>query len=140
MKTQDTVPPAPQQQQQQQQQSSNVSVNMNNATAAAPVTLSMGGSSLHMNSDTERWNLNDESPSQIGGGGLDDFNNFGTNMGGMPMNNVGTNFTWEMIGLGLEEPLPPQDKIDELHQIYFEKVHPSIPMIHRYRYLAAMNL
>lgn len=25
-----------------------------------------------------------------------------------------TNFTWEMIGLGLEEPLPPQDTIDEL--------------------------
>ncbi len=23
-------------------------------------------------------------------------------------------FTWEMIGLGLEEPLPPQDTIDEL--------------------------
>lgn len=26
------------------------------------------------------------------------------------------------------------------HQLYFEKVHPSIPMIHRPRYLAAMNL
>lgn len=26
------------------------------------------------------------------------------------------------------------------HQIYFEKVHPSLPMIHKYRYLAAMNL
>ena len=26
------------------------------------------------------------------------------------------------------------------HQIYFEKIHPSIPMIHKYRYLAAMNL
>jgi hypothetical protein len=24
-------------------------------------------------------------------------------------------FTWEMIGLGLEEPLPPQDTIDELY-------------------------
>jgi hypothetical protein len=52
---------------------------------------------------------------------------------------VGT-FTWEMIGLGLEEPLPPQETIDELHQIYFDKVHPSLPMIHKYRYLAAMNL
>jgi len=67
-------------------------------------------------------------------------------------------FTWEMIGLGLEEPLPPQDTIDELyvmiplkflgmrayivcrHQIYFDKIHPSLPMIHKYRYLAAMNL
>lgn len=67
-------------------------------------------------------------------------------------------FTWEMIGLGLEEPLPPQDTIDDLyvvnpfkclrtrayivsrHQIYFDKIHPSLPMIHKYRYLAAMNL
>ncbi|KAH0556350.1 hypothetical protein GP486_005727 [Trichoglossum hirsutum] len=48
--------------------------------------------------------------------------------------------TWEMIGLGLDEPLPPQDAIDELHQIYFDKCHPSIPMIHRARYLAAMSL
>lgn len=59
---------------------------------------------------------------------------------GLNMNSVGGNFTWEMIGLGLEEPLPPQETIDELHQVYFEKVHPSIPMIHKYRYLAAMNL
>ncbi|KFY91106.1 hypothetical protein V498_05695 [Pseudogymnoascus sp. VKM F-4517 (FW-2822)] len=59
------------------------------------------------------------------------------NMGGMTMDPT---FTWEMIGLGLDEPLPPQDTIDELHQIYFEKIHPSVPMIHKYRYLAAMNL
>ena len=26
-------------------------------------------------------------------------------------------FTWEMIGLGLEEPLPPQETIDELYVI-----------------------
>ena len=26
------------------------------------------------------------------------------------------------------------------HQIYFEKIHPSVPMMHKYRYLAAMNL
>ncbi len=48
-------------------------------------------------------------------------------------------FTWEMIGLGLEEPLPPQDRLSR-HQIYFDKIHPSLPMIHKYRYLAAMNL
>ncbi|PTB47155.1 uncharacterized protein TrAFT101_012009 [Trichoderma asperellum] len=84
----------------------------------------------------ERWHFNNgESPQQ---GPMDDFN-FNANMG-MPVNNMPGNFTWEMIGLGLEEPLPPQETIDELHQIYFEKVHPSMPMIHRYRYLAAMNL
>ncbi|KAK5120988.1 hypothetical protein LTR85_005772 [Meristemomyces frigidus] len=49
-------------------------------------------------------------------------------------------FPWEMIGLGLDEPLPTQDVIAELNQAYFDKVHPSMPMIHRPRYFAAMNL
>jgi len=49
-------------------------------------------------------------------------------------------FSWEMIGLGLEEPLPPQDVMDELYQIYFTRVHPSLPIIHRPRFLAALNL
>ncbi|KXT14378.1 hypothetical protein AC579_2777 [Pseudocercospora musae] len=49
-------------------------------------------------------------------------------------------FPWEMIGLGLDEPLPTQDVVNELNTIYFEKVHPSLPMIHRPRYYAAMNL
>ncbi|KAK4507248.1 hypothetical protein PRZ48_000983 [Zasmidium cellare] len=49
-------------------------------------------------------------------------------------------FPWEMIGLGLDEPLPNQDVINELNQAYFERVHPSLPMIHRPRYYAAMNL
>ncbi|KAL8946844.1 MAG: hypothetical protein Q9222_006809 [Ikaeria aurantiellina] len=48
--------------------------------------------------------------------------------------------TWEMIGLGLEEPLPTQEAIDELHETYFTKFHPSCPMIHPYRYRAAMGL
>ncbi|TKA81482.1 hypothetical protein B0A55_02939 [Friedmanniomyces simplex] len=49
-------------------------------------------------------------------------------------------FPWEMIGLGLDEPLPKQDVVNELNQIYFDKIHPSVPMIHRPRYYAAMNL
>lgn len=49
-------------------------------------------------------------------------------------------FSWEMIGLGLDEPLPPQDVVNDLYQIYFKKVHPSIPIIHKPRFLAAMNL
>ncbi|KAL0936629.1 binuclear zinc transcription factor [Colletotrichum truncatum] len=89
--------------------------------------------------DAERWRFNGESPqTQNAAPPMDDFN-FNSNMS-MGLNNVGSNFTWEMIGLGLEEPLPPQETIDELHQIYFEKCHPSVPMIHKYRYLAAMNL
>jgi hypothetical protein len=49
-------------------------------------------------------------------------------------------YPWEMIGLGLDEPLPPQDVMDELYQIYFTKVHPSFPVIHKPRFMAAMNL
>ena len=49
-------------------------------------------------------------------------------------------FPWEMIGLGLDEPLPNQDVINELNQAFFEKAHPSMPMVHRPRYFAAMNL
>lgn len=82
------------------------------------------------------WQLPGESSPHAAG--LDDFN---FNSMAMDMGNtVDANFTWEMIGLGLEEPLPTQETIDELHRIYFDKVHPSIPMVHKYRYLAAMNL
>ncbi|KAF2131430.1 binuclear zinc transcription factor [Dothidotthia symphoricarpi CBS 119687] len=49
-------------------------------------------------------------------------------------------FPWEMISLGLEEPMPPQDVMDDLYQIYFAKIHPSAPIIHRPRFLAALNL
>ncbi|CAL8583867.1 hypothetical protein XPA_009481 [Xanthoria parietina] len=48
--------------------------------------------------------------------------------------------TWEMIGLGLEEPLPTQEAIDELHEIYFRLVHPSLPMLQPYRYRVSMGL
>ncbi|KAF2472004.1 uncharacterized protein BDR25DRAFT_342046 [Lindgomyces ingoldianus] len=56
------------------------------------------------------------------------------------MNSVEGDFQWEMIGLGLDEPLPPQDVINDLYQLYFTKIHPSLPIIHRPRFLAAMNL
>ncbi|KIW52422.1 hypothetical protein PV05_08058 [Exophiala xenobiotica] len=54
--------------------------------------------------------------------------------------NVSDDFSWEMIGLGLEEALPSRDVIDELNEIYFEKVHPSMPMIHKARFLSSMDL
>ncbi|KAJ8105409.1 hypothetical protein OPT61_g10196 [Boeremia exigua] len=59
---------------------------------------------------------------------------------GATTNGGDADFQWEMIGLGLEEPLPPQDVMDELYQIYFTKIHPSIPLIHRPRFMAALNL
>ncbi|KAL2865477.1 putative C6 transcription factor Prf [Aspergillus lucknowensis] len=48
-------------------------------------------------------------------------------------------FGWDMIGLGLEEPLPSREVMDELNQVYFEKTHAFMPIIHRPRYLAMMN-
>ncbi|KAF3929340.1 hypothetical protein AA313_de0210079 [Arthrobotrys entomopaga] len=48
--------------------------------------------------------------------------------------------SWEMIQLGIDEPLPEQHIIDILHDLYFEKVAPCGPMIHRLRYLASLDL
>ncbi|KAM4059404.1 fungal specific transcription factor [Hirsutella rhossiliensis] len=121
-----------------------IGVTLPSAAAAASTNISVANPPMPIAADRDmdaRWQLQQqrfnsgESPQTAA---LDDFN-FNANMG-IPMSSVGGNFTWEMIGLGLEEPLPPQETIDELHQVYFEKVHPSIPMIHRFRYLAAMNL
>jgi hypothetical protein len=84
--------------------------------------------------NADRWGFQGESPQPP----MDNLA-FTTDMN-MNMGLDDNTFTWEMIGLGLEEPLPPQETIDELHQIYFDKIHPSLPMIHKYRYLAAMNL
>jgi hypothetical protein len=39
--------------------------------------------------------------------------NFSADMN-MSMGIDDSTFAWEMIGLGLEEPLPPQETIDEL--------------------------
>ncbi|KAK4192644.1 fungal-specific transcription factor domain-containing protein [Podospora australis] len=105
-----------------------------NQRAAAAGNFNVGDSTIRIAGGRD-WNFNAESPS----GQIDDFN-FNSNVTSMGMGGVDNNFTWEMIGLGLEEPLPPQETIDELHQIYFEKIHPSVPMIHKFRYLAAMNL
>ncbi|KAK0737674.1 fungal-specific transcription factor domain-containing protein [Apiosordaria backusii] len=102
------------------------------AAAAANFNVTDPSIGIASSRDMDRWPFNAESPNRV-----DEFN-FNSNM--MGMSAVDGNFTWEMIGLGLEEPLPPQETIDELHQIYFEKIHPSVPMIHKYRYLAAMNL
>ncbi|KAM0563886.1 hypothetical protein ACHAPJ_000093 [Fusarium lateritium] len=121
----------------------NIPKNLNVAVPGPPQTtspanLNITNAPIDLTGDhnmEQHWNFTDKSPQQ---GTMDNFN-FNTSLD-MGINNVGGTFTWEMIGLGLEEPLPPQETIDELHQIYFEKVHPSLPMIHKYRYLAAMNL
>ncbi|KAK9487961.1 hypothetical protein V1527DRAFT_458974 [Lipomyces starkeyi] len=51
----------------------------------------------------------------------------------------GTENIFELIALGMDEPLPPQSMMNELHTIYFERNHEFIPMIHRPRYIASLN-
>jgi len=53
-----------------------------------------------------------------------------------PANNL---YSQELLQLGLDEPLPPQDMIDELHQIYFDLFHPTMPLMHKYRYYASLD-
>lgn len=48
-------------------------------------------------------------------------------------------FNWDMISLGLEEPLPPSDIMDDLYQAFFDKIHPSLPVLHRYHFMASLN-
>jgi hypothetical protein len=61
--------------------------------------------------DQDRWQFQpDDSPQNVA---IDDFQ-FNSNIA-LNMNGVDGNFTWEMIGLGLEEPLPTQEVIDELY-------------------------
>ncbi|KAJ5732677.1 Transcription factor [Penicillium malachiteum] len=47
---------------------------------------------------------------------------------------------WDLISLGLEEPLPAPDAIEELDNIFFEKIYPMMPIIHRPRYYASLTL
>ncbi|KAJ5217321.1 hypothetical protein N7468_010329 [Penicillium chermesinum] len=54
--------------------------------------------------------------------------------------NVTTDFHWDLISLGLEEPLPAPEVVEELDNIFFEKVYPIMPIIHRPRYFANLNL
>ncbi|KAJ4391757.1 hypothetical protein N0V93_005377 [Gnomoniopsis smithogilvyi] len=43
--------------------------------------------------------------------------------------------SYELLGLGLFEALPPAEMIEELHQAYFMKQHPLIPILHPARYM-----
>jgi hypothetical protein len=63
--------------------------------------------------NSERWGLNGDSPIQPP---MDDLTF--TNDMNISMGIDDSTFTWEMIGLGLEEPLPPQETIDELWVIF----------------------
>lgn len=47
---------------------------------------------------------------------IETINQYSSSSGGMPDANLETEqaFSWEMIGLGLEEPLPTQEAVNEL--------------------------
>ncbi|KAH7398074.1 fungal-specific transcription factor domain-containing protein, partial [Cadophora sp. MPI-SDFR-AT-0126] len=47
---------------------------------------------------------------------------------------------WALAELGVQEPLPPQETMDELTQLYFSKIHPSNDVIHQARFLATLSL
>ncbi|ROV91821.1 hypothetical protein VSDG_06465 [Cytospora chrysosperma] len=49
-------------------------------------------------------------------------------------------FPWPIIGLDLDEPLPPQDVMDDLYDLTFTKIHQSFPMIHPSRFMANASL
>ncbi|KAK9320415.1 fungal-specific transcription factor domain-containing protein [Lipomyces orientalis] len=73
-------------------------------------------------------------PNEFGAINLgDDFDLSGVNVLGATEN------VFELIALGMDEPLPPQSMMDELHAIYFESQHAFTPMIHKPRYLASLN-
>ncbi len=83
-----------------------------NEKAAAKANFHVTDPSINIanSRDMDRWHFAAESPPQPGS--IDEFN-FNSNIP-MTMNNVESNFTWEIINLGLDEPLPPQETIDEL--------------------------
>lgn len=47
---------------------------------------------------------------------------------------------WDLVSMGLDEPLPEPDIVEALDRIYFEKIHASIPIIHKGRYYASLNM
>ncbi|KAK6495318.1 hypothetical protein TWF481_003343 [Arthrobotrys musiformis] len=70
-------------------------------------------------------------------------NGVGVGVGGVTGGTFGLQdpgLSWEMIQLGIDEALPDQHVIDELHDIYFTKVAPYGPIIHKGRYLASLDL
>ncbi|KAG4025268.1 hypothetical protein MFRU_062g00210 [Monilinia fructicola] len=62
------------------------------------------------------------------------------NLGSVSSVPVGDYFSQEVISLGLQEPLPPESLMDDLYRIYFERFHATLPMIHKARFFAALNM
>ncbi|OAA53760.1 c6 zinc finger domain containing protein [Niveomyces insectorum RCEF 264] len=80
------------------------------AAGATDPAIGMPGGGGGAGRDMDRWQFNADSPSRPNS--LDDFN-FSSRMSAN-MTGVDSNVTWELVNLGLEEPLPDQTIIDEL--------------------------
>ncbi|CAH0056110.1 unnamed protein product [Clonostachys solani] len=57
--------------------------------------------------------------------------------------NSGSSYDWvcdgQLIDLGVSEPLPPFEVMEELHDIYFRNQHHSMPILHPALYLQAIH-
>ncbi|CAH0041709.1 unnamed protein product [Clonostachys rhizophaga] len=57
--------------------------------------------------------------------------------------NSGSGYDWvsdgQLIDLGVSEPLPPFEVMEELHDIYFRNQHHSMPILHPTLYLQAIH-
>ncbi|KAK2626795.1 hypothetical protein QTJ16_003970 [Diplocarpon rosae] len=109
LKTQDTVPAVP-------EVPTNFTLGEGAASGIGPgalpagdFTISNASISIGNGAEAGRWGLNGESPQPV----IDNMA-FSTANLNLSMGLDDNSFTWEMIGLGLEEPLPPQETIDEL--------------------------
>lgn len=79
-------------------------------------------------------NLSD-SPHNVAGS----FSNGATDMGDPEISIPSMEPSLDMVSLGLEEPLPTPEVQRELFEIYFRKIHPTAPMIHKARFYTALN-
>ncbi|KAM3082049.1 hypothetical protein ACMFMG_004504 [Clarireedia jacksonii] len=104
-----------------------------NSSAAEP-NVSPGWNAMNMDMDI---NCNDGELQNLV------FDMLQGNMGGIgaePNVPIGDYFSQEIVSLGLQEPLPPDSLMSELYRIYFERYHATMPIIHKPRFYASLDL
>lgn len=93
---------------------------------APPATIAAGGSEQTTKGNSERVVEQDERPSpampaQVSQPQSNSTPEFFTDTAAFSEET----YPWELISLGLDEPLPVQAVVDDLNQIYFDKFHSS---------------
>ncbi|KAK7203304.1 fungal-specific transcription factor domain-containing protein [Myxozyma melibiosi] len=51
----------------------------------------------------------------------------------------GASNVFDLISLGMDEPLPPKQVTDELNELFFRGFNKSYPMLHKLRYMTSLN-